>query len=339
MTNGQLTISSLIQALSRTHYSKWKSGDITWRPYYQITHLQALTDYLDLLGVSRISKLPIGQGRPPVDDPQIHLGSIIPCSSIDSTASCLTLLSPIPFIRHLSQSVRSLFLPSPTVKLSNTTVNLDPLSIMPKLRGVNHPYFTRISSTHYLIDPPVNELTSTVHVGQIADYIKFDDQVRTKGLSKIQSMPFSYDDFAYYWNDASGANESDPRRISRVYVLEGSPSYQVNLSDTPVFIKDFFITPDQVVLLPPSGNPSTNAYHDDLEKELLSVLMEQRRNSRKGYEQRQERLLLPFNQGPDQSQDISPLEFKGNKRLRVRSASPVSRCQSSAPVEATQEPL
>ena len=30
----------------------WKSGDITWLPYYQITHLQALTDYLDLIGVS-----------------------------------------------------------------------------------------------------------------------------------------------------------------------------------------------------------------------------------------------------------------------------------------------
>jgi hypothetical protein len=168
-------------------------------------------------------------------------------------------------------------------------------------------------------------------------YIKFDEQVCTKGLSKLQSMPFGYDDFAYYWND--GASESDLRRISRVYVSQDSPTYQVDLSDTPVYIKDFFITPDQVGLLPPSGNLSIDAYHDDLEKELLSVLMEQRRNSHKGYEQRQERQLLPFNQGPDQSQDISTLEFKGNKRLRVRSASPVSRRQSSTPVEATQEPL
>lgn len=24
----------------------WKLGDVTWLPYYQITHLQALTDYL-----------------------------------------------------------------------------------------------------------------------------------------------------------------------------------------------------------------------------------------------------------------------------------------------------
>ena len=51
----------------------WKSGDITWLPYYQITHLQVLTDYFGLLGVSKISKLPNGLGRPPVDDPQVFL--------------------------------------------------------------------------------------------------------------------------------------------------------------------------------------------------------------------------------------------------------------------------
>jgi hypothetical protein len=40
----------------------WKSGDVTWLPYYQITHLQALTDYLELLKVRKIAKLPKGLG-------------------------------------------------------------------------------------------------------------------------------------------------------------------------------------------------------------------------------------------------------------------------------------
>jgi hypothetical protein len=43
----------------------WKSGDITWLPYYQITHLQVLTDYLNLMGVKKVLKLPKGSGRPP----------------------------------------------------------------------------------------------------------------------------------------------------------------------------------------------------------------------------------------------------------------------------------
>ncbi|KAF8814453.1 hypothetical protein BYT27DRAFT_7022568, partial [Phlegmacium glaucopus] len=55
---------------------KWKSGDTTWLPYYQITHLQALTDYLELLGQPNINSLPQGAGQPPREDPQIFIGSI-----------------------------------------------------------------------------------------------------------------------------------------------------------------------------------------------------------------------------------------------------------------------
>ena len=55
---------------------KWKSGDVTWMPYYQITYLRALNEYLDLLGVKDIHKLPKGAGNPPCDDPQIFLGAV-----------------------------------------------------------------------------------------------------------------------------------------------------------------------------------------------------------------------------------------------------------------------
>ena len=68
----------------------WKSGDITWLPYYQITHLQALTDYLDLIGVKKISKLPSGHGRPPMDDPQVFLGLISPYDDDCTHPSCPT---------------------------------------------------------------------------------------------------------------------------------------------------------------------------------------------------------------------------------------------------------
>jgi len=55
---------------------KWKSGDVTWLPYYQIRHLQALNAYLDLLGVKNAAELPLGKGSPPWEDPQIFLGAI-----------------------------------------------------------------------------------------------------------------------------------------------------------------------------------------------------------------------------------------------------------------------
>ena len=55
---------------------QWKSGDITWLPYYQITHLRALTEYLDLLGKKNIKELAKGTGKPPLEDPQVFLGAL-----------------------------------------------------------------------------------------------------------------------------------------------------------------------------------------------------------------------------------------------------------------------
>jgi hypothetical protein len=80
---------------------QWKSGDVTWLPYYQITHLQALTDYLGLLGVKQISKLPNGHGRPPLDDPQVFLGSINPYDLDDSAPLCPTASDLLSYLKSL----------------------------------------------------------------------------------------------------------------------------------------------------------------------------------------------------------------------------------------------
>jgi len=58
----------------------WKAGDITWLPYLQIEHLNALNEYLDLQGVENIDQLPVGKGKPPHQDPQIFAGSMVPYS-------------------------------------------------------------------------------------------------------------------------------------------------------------------------------------------------------------------------------------------------------------------
>ena len=55
---------------------RWRAGDVTWLPYEKISDLQALTAYLDLLGFDRIADLPLGDGKPPQDDPQVYLGNL-----------------------------------------------------------------------------------------------------------------------------------------------------------------------------------------------------------------------------------------------------------------------
>ena len=128
---------------------KWKSGDITWLPYYQVTHLQVLTDYLELLGVDNISKLAKGTGHPPENDPQIFIGSLQ--FSIDSQPSLslpnfLSLFSYInELIKLFSSFFHSFFAPpfiSPTL---NITYSID----MPPRTSkcINHPNFHRCSST------------------------------------------------------------------------------------------------------------------------------------------------------------------------------------------------
>jgi hypothetical protein len=83
---------------------KWKAGDITWLPCNHVTHLQALSDYLDLLGVDNISLLPTGKGK----SPEIFIGYIGICPGmgqgpkihINPSYAC----SPFPSLPHFPTS-------------------------------------------------------------------------------------------------------------------------------------------------------------------------------------------------------------------------------------------
>jgi hypothetical protein len=94
---------------------EWKSGDITWLPYYQITHLQALTDYLDLFRVNQINNLPKGTGKPPLEDPQIFLGAVsfISPSTSFSTSSFSTYFK---CLFEIPSQITSPLIPGPSGK-------------------------------------------------------------------------------------------------------------------------------------------------------------------------------------------------------------------------------
>ncbi|EJF55668.1 hypothetical protein DICSQDRAFT_16490, partial [Dichomitus squalens LYAD-421 SS1] len=36
---------------------QWSTGDVTWAPYADVSHLRALAEYLEALGVPRVNKL------------------------------------------------------------------------------------------------------------------------------------------------------------------------------------------------------------------------------------------------------------------------------------------
>jgi hypothetical protein len=55
---------------------KWKSGDLTWLPFDQVDHLDALKEYFNVLGIETVAELTAGIGEPPTDDPQVFLGHL-----------------------------------------------------------------------------------------------------------------------------------------------------------------------------------------------------------------------------------------------------------------------
>jgi hypothetical protein len=75
---------------------RWLAGDITWLPYLPVSHLDAIAEYFDLLGISTVNELTDGRGTPPRDGPQIFLGGL----TLWGPESINTALVPILELPH-----------------------------------------------------------------------------------------------------------------------------------------------------------------------------------------------------------------------------------------------
>ena len=114
---------------------RWKSGDVTWLPYYQITHLHVLTIYFNLLGITHISQLPKGLGKLPSDDPQIFVGSIVPVISASSFLSLSLPHSVATYLRQPFSFLKSTILSIFQTPFVSTTIDFNHYIAMPGLHG------------------------------------------------------------------------------------------------------------------------------------------------------------------------------------------------------------
>jgi len=164
-------------------------------------------------------------------------------------------------------------------------------------RGVDHLCFIRISPTLYLMCKPDYALQTAIHVGQIAEYLKFDKQVCARfGLSGLQSMPLGYTDFAIAWNHGAQANNS--RRLSTVFLAKNPEHNVVQPSTHPVFIWDFYITPEQAGLITDVPATMTTNLQSEITQEFATIMLERRRSQRRDYKERKEKRLQTFSAGP-----------------------------------------
>ena len=318
---------------------KWKAGDVTWLPYYQITHLQALTEYLDLLGKSDIRKLPRGTGKPPQDDPQMAFGSF----SLDFHPIPSPSTSVLNYLKNrLKSTIQNIIAPiksvlSSSLKLPlsffNSTTNL--LNTMSRLtyRGVKHPRFTRISPTVYLIRDPDYPVHSTVHVTQLAEFLRFDEQLRVHGDSadfQFHSVPLGYSDFCAAWN--TGTTTSDTRRISSIFLAADPEHNYVIPSTNPVHLHEFKITPAQAGIIQPANNSPSTGLQAEINQEFAALMVEKQKKQRQYFEERQARRLRAYEVSlpPHVTHTIPRSNRRRNKR-RLRDASPITPTISDTP--------
>ena len=181
-----------------------------WLLYYQITHLQALTEYLDLLGVKTTSKLPKGAGKPPQDNPRIFVGAIstlAPAKPIPVTTTNRQHLKSWPHTACRTQlphpwhsPIQFSFTASPSWPKPNLSYSM-PASCRPILWGINHLLLYRISPTTYTMWDPDYSIHTTIHVGQLAEYLQFDEELRTsQDPNRFKSIPISFAEFGNLWN-------------------------------------------------------------------------------------------------------------------------------------------
>ena len=147
----------------------WKSGDVTWLPYYQIQHLQALESYLELLGIDNASKLPSGKGKPPQEDPQVFLGAL--SLTLPSYSPIRDSLLPAPNEHspdHPYSNPAFVFIQSGESNTDHLLSNKDNLcvltldDIITMLDGIRHPFFRRVALTEYALLIPRRGRTCSV---------------------------------------------------------------------------------------------------------------------------------------------------------------------------------
>ena len=281
---------------------RWKSGDVTWLPYYQITHLQALMDYLDFLGEKHIRNLPKGTSTPPHEDPQLFVGVL----------SFLNHPNPAPTTSmseyYKSQLQNTLHIPNIASFLNPTLPQYYPQSLptlgyihrkpMPRTRnlalcGVRHPLFTRITPTSYLMQDPDYSVHTTIHVGQIAEFLQFDEQLRAYHRTfDFTSIPIGFSEFGSTWND--GAVPGDPRRISTISLANDPHDNSVSISKHPVHLHEFHMTPAQARITTPATEQPSSALQAEINQEFAAIMVAQQRKQRQYYEEHHERKAQNF---------------------------------------------
>jgi hypothetical protein len=142
------------------------------------------------------------------------------------------------------------------------------------VNGIHHPRFIRINKTDYTMNNPANFNRELLHVGQVAKYLLFDKALRDgKSINGLTGIPTGYDTFAKVFNE--GTHPRDGRRLSTITFTQ--TGVQRTVSNNPVTLQDFVITPEQCGLSPIKRNLVDDAESYVFKEYATSMALQSRR--------------------------------------------------------------
>ena len=163
-------------------------------------------------------------------------------------------------------------------------------------RGVAHPFFTRLSPTIYRLRYTDYDISTTVHVSQIAEYLRFDEEIRKHHKTcRFTSYPLGYLEFSRIWNEGAPPNES--RRVSILRLADDSRDNEIEPSDNPIHISDFHITAAQVGLTADDEFRPSLASQNNIAHEYANLMAEKQRRQREFIEERRQKRIRAFDNG------------------------------------------
>ena len=235
--------------------------------YHHISHLNAFPEYLDLLGVSDISEMPQGHGKPPANNPQIFSGQLVvsPFPQLDKAplripsdqhrpSTSLSILSSgkaclprhslsictimpdtdviIPDAPPIGDA--SLDDPSPIVPAAKKLPQISP-------RTIEHAHIKHLTRTKFLTSDPLKDQKYHFHAGQIADFCATDTKLCQHKVPDV--FPVGYNKFAEVFNTHI---ENNPIRFA-TYDFK---SKEFDLNGNPISIANFHITNEDIGIKP-----------------------------------------------------------------------------------------
>ena len=180
---------------------KWKSGDVTWIPHYEISHLQALRAYLDAQGVEKVEQLPPGKGNPPETDAQfsidrVEINFITPTTPVSFKNDTDLHIFSLPCLSTIRSHSANIFLPR-----SDSSASMG--KQQQQQSAIPHPSFHRQSRYLIQVRPP-GQPAHLWHVSHIHELIKYSDAIVNhsgpmEGILR-RTPPFGYELVATTWN-------------------------------------------------------------------------------------------------------------------------------------------